>query len=330
MKRQKSVWVNLDPQKVDVTTLFLWSDEKDCRLIAESVQTDQTRALAFAQEVDAVISIGEKWDEEHLAPLDGQGKLIVRYGAGLDNVDIPAATRHGVLVANLPGMNAPSVAEIAVLHILNLCRGFAHSILGVRQGQWPATVPARELDDKTVGFIGFGNIARQVARMLSGFRLRFVAYDPYPTEAARIFAAQYGVTLCTTQEDVYREGDFVSIHIPFTKENAGVVNASCFALMKKNACLINTARGGVVNEQDLIAALESGQLAGAGLDVMSQEPPARDHPLLRMPNVYVTSHLGSLALEAEVRSQVLMTQIIDEHFAQRIHPNVVNPEAVKG
>lgn len=328
MDEQKTVWVNLDPQKVDLTPIVSRCRQAGWRCITEDVGVDQKKACHMALKSDAIVSIGERWGDAQLAAIAGGNRIIVRYGAGLDNVDIPAATRHGIPVANLPGMNSPAVAEIALLHILNLGRRFSYSVSGVSRGIWPCSVPGNELDGKLLGLIGFGNIARQLVRITSGFHRKVVAYDAYLNDTGRAFAREYGVELVDRPEDVYRRADIVSLHIPFTPANKGIVNADCFRLMKSTAYLVNTCRGGVINETDLIEALREGTIRGFGADVMCQEPPDPENPLLHMDNVFVSSHLGALAVESEERSQLLIADIIAEHFAGQVHRNVVNPEAL--
>ena len=330
MSEQKKVWVNLDPNKVDLTPILGRCDQAGWECVTQDVGTDQEHATAMAIASDAIVSIGERWDESHLAKIAGKNKIIVRYGAGLDNVDIPAATRHGIPVANLPGMNSPAVAEIALLHILNLGRRFSYSVAGVKNGQWPCSVPGNELDGKTLGLIGFGNIARQLVRMTRGFRRRVLAYDAYLTDEGKRFAQEHQVELVDAPEKVYHESDIVSLHIPLTEANRGVVDRTCFEIMKPGAYLVNTCRGGVINEADLIQALHDGKIRGYGADVLSEEPPKPDNPLLHMDQVFVSSHLGALAVESEERSQLLIADIIASHFRGDIHPNVVNPGAVKG
>lgn len=330
MTAQKTVWVNLDPQKVDLTPLLSRCRAAGWRCITRDVGVDQAASVALALQSDAVVSIGEQWDDGALTQIAGAGRILVRYGAGLDNVDVPAATRHGIPVANLPGMNSPAVAEIALLHILNLGRRFSYSVEGVKTGRWPCSVPGNELDGKVLGLIGFGNIARQLVRITSGFSSTVVAYDAYLNEAGRAFAGEHGVELVPTAGDVYRRADIVSLHIPYTPANKGIVDRRCLELMKPTAYLVNTCRGGVVNEGDLIGALRAGRIRGAGLDVMATEPPDPQNPLLHMDNVFVSSHLGALAVESEARSQLLIADIIAGHFAGRLHPNIVNPQAAGG
>ena len=328
MSEPKTVWVNLDPRNVDLTPIVSRCEKAGYRCITKDIGTDTAKAVEMALQADAIVSIGEQWNQDSLPQIAGSNRIIVRYGAGLDNVNVPLATQYGIPVANLPGMNSPAVAEIALLHILNLGRRFSYSIEGIKQGHWPYSMPGNELDGKVLGLIGFGNIARQLTRMVQGFSLKIMAYDNYLNEAGRAFAQEHNVTLTQSAEEIYLTADIVSLHIPYTPANRGIVNKDCFAIMKPTAYLVNTCRGGVICEKDLIDALRTGQIRGAGLDVLCEEPPSMDNPLLHMDNVFVSSHLGSLAVEAEERSQLLIADIIDEHFAGRIHRNVVNPQAL--
>ena len=142
MNKQKTVWVNLNPNKVDLTPIITRCHQAGWRCITEDVGVDQKKSVAHALEADAIVSIGERWEDAQLAAIAGGNRIIIRYGAGLDNVDISAATLHHIPVANLPGMNSPAVAEIALLHILNLGRRFCYSVSGVGKGIWPCSIPA--------------------------------------------------------------------------------------------------------------------------------------------------------------------------------------------
>lgn len=326
---KKTVWVNLDPKQVDLTPLRAYCETAGHRFASEDVGTDPGRVLEMGKMADAIVSIGETWGEAELSQLTDRPRIIVRYGVGVDNVDIPAATRHKIPVANLPGLNSPAVAEVALLHILNLGRRFIYSVTGGKEGKWPCRVQGNELDGKTLGLIGFGNIPRQLVRMTQGFSRKVIAYDPWPNDAMRRFADEYGVELTDSPAPVWSTADFVCVNVHYTNQTHEFVNMDCFKLMKPTAYFINTCRGGVVREEDLIEALQKGIIRGAGLDVMREEPPAPDNPLLHMDNVFVSTHLGAVAVETEERSQQVIAQIIDAFFAGAAHPNILNPEVMR-
>lgn len=305
----ETVWVNLDPERIDLSTLERRFAGK-YRLIARAIPGNAPElVLEQAMQADVVISILEKWDQEALRKVRGRVRMLQKYGIGLDNIDCAAAARYGIPVANVVGANSAAVAEVALLHILNVSRRFTSSVSGVKGGVWQAAA-GYELDGKTVGLLGLGNIARQLARMLSGFRVEILAYDPYTARAPE------GVVLVDSREELFRRSDIVSLHIPCTEETRGSIDRSCFDLMKPGAALVNTCRGGVINEEDLAGALRSGRLAAAGLDVMTREPPAPDDPLMGLDNVFISPHIGAETFEAGRRSQEIMADNI-ELFLER-------------
>lgn len=323
----ETIWVNLDPDRIDLTTLERRFAGK-YRLIARAIPgNDPGQVLEQAMQADVVISILEKWDESALRNVRGKVRMLQKYGMGLDNIDCAAAARCGIPVANVIGANSASVAEVALLHILNVSRRFTSSVSGVKRGSWLSTTTGYELDGKTVGLLGLGHIARHLARMLSGFDTDVLAYDPFVTQEQ----APKGVTLVDSREELFRRSHIVSLHIPCTAETQGSINRSCFDLMQPNAALVNTCRGGVINEDDLVQALRSGRLSAAGLDVLKEEPPRLDNPLMQMDNVFISSHMGAESFEAGRRTQEIMADNI-EMFLERgeLSPLVQNRNALCG
>ena len=318
----KTIWLNLDSTKVDVTYLDDFFEKKGWTLLKEPIPTgDEEKTVEMARKADAVISTWEPWNTKTLNQVKDKVKYIVRYGAGMDNIDIPAATEAGILVGNVPGANSAAVAEVALLHILNIGRRFSHCTEGCRNGIWPSTITGNELDGKTVGLLGFGNIGKQLVRMMKVFDVKVLVYDAYfPDQDDE----KYGVTFVKDKEELFRESDILSLHVPFNEETKGMIDKNVFAMMKPTAYLINTCRGGVINEEDLIQALKEGQIQGAGLDVLVQEPPEKDNPLLSMDNVSITSHMGAASLESEHRSQVIIGDCIADFFAGNVPYNVKN------
>ena len=320
------IWLNLDPQKVDVSYLYQKFDEMGCSFEAEAIPGNDPKLLEEkAKNVDVVLATMEPWNEETLGAVKGQVRFIQKYGTGVDSVDLRAAGKNGIPVANIPGENAPAVAEVAMLHILNLGRRFSHCVQGCREGVWPSTITGNELDGKTVGLAGYGRIARNLARMMSGFSVDIIAYDPFVKEAAPGQKVRFVESL----EELFEQSDIVSLHMPYGPSTAGIINKSLFDRMKDGAYFVNTCRGGVVNEPDLVEALKNGKLAGAGLDVLTAEPPKTDEPLLHMENVYVTSHMGAASLESEHRSQVFMADNVAAFLAGKLPDSVRNKEFLK-
>lgn len=215
-------------------------------------------------------------------------KVIARYGVGVDNVDLEAAMDKGIVVTNTPGANSGSVAELTVGLLLALARNIVSAASVTQTGEWPR-MTGHTLEGKTVGLIGFGNIGKQVARRLSGFDCCVMAYDIAPDE---MFAKEYGVILGSIDE-VVRNVDFLSLHCSTMDETRGMVNQAFIAKMKTGAYLINTARGELIDESALLAGLESGKIAGAALDVLIEQPPTSNHPLLNHPKVILTPHMGA-------------------------------------
>ncbi|MDH7485077.1 MAG: phosphoglycerate dehydrogenase [Anaerolineae bacterium] len=215
-------------------------------------------------------------------------RVIARYGVGVDQVDLEAAGEKGVVVTNTPGVNATAVAELTVGLMLALARMIPLANQEIRAGR-PARAEGVSLEGKVVGLLGLGAVGRQVARRLRGFECTVLAYDPAVDAAT---AREFGALLCP-QEEVISRSDFLSLHVPLLPETRGMVNADFLARMKRGAFLINTARGELVDEEALFAALQSGHLRGAALDVFAQEPPGPDHPLLSLPQVIATPHIGA-------------------------------------
>ncbi len=215
-------------------------------------------------------------------------KVIARYGVGVDRIDLEAAREKGIVVTNTPGANAVSVAELTIGLMLSLARMIPAASAATKAGEWPR-LSGIALEGKTVGLLGLGAIGKQVARRLCSFDCTIIAHDPAPDEA---FAEECGLTLLPPGEVIAR-ADFLSLHVPVSPETAGMVNAAFLAQMKEGAFLINTSRGELIDEKALLDALQSGRLRGAGLDAFAKEPPSADNPLLALPQVIATPHMGA-------------------------------------
>ena len=320
------VWFNaIQTETFKCETLLNLLAEAGVETIMKPVdRNDQNAILGMANGMDAVISGMERWDRDTLAKLDKK-KLIVRYGTGIDNIDLQAATDLGIPIANCPGANANPVAEVALLHILNCLRGFSYSAMGPKNGVWPRHFMGNELDGKVVGLLGFGNIAKRLRKMLSGFDCKVMAYDSY----ARPDEEKYDVIAVDSMEQLFSESDIVSLHIPLNDETRRTINKKYFDLMKPTAYLVNTCRGGVIDENDLVEALRAGKLRGAGLDVMTQEPPQMDCPLFAMDNVTVTTHIAGSVVEAEERTQHMLAESIIEYLKGGVPFNIMNKQIMR-
>lgn len=261
--------------------------------VGEVVYNPQSRPLK-SQEVGELLPGCHGYiagvDEIDAAALTSADKLrvIARYGVGMDNVDLAAAAARSIIVTNTPLANALSVAELTIGLMLALARSIPKLINDSRESKWTRHTGVT-LSGKTVGLIGLGAIGKLVAVRLRAFDCRVVAYDPVVDTA---FAAEHGVELGTLDQ-VARAADFLSLHVPLLPTTRGMINAAFLDQLKRGAYLINTARGELIDEDALLAALQSGQVRGAALDTLSQEPPPADHPLLNLPQVLVTPHAGA-------------------------------------
>lgn len=237
--------------------------------------------------VDGYIAGLDTIDAGALAAADSL-RVIARYGVGTDNVDLAAARGRGIVVTNTPGANAGAVAELTVTLMLLLARPVLTAAAETRAGGWPR-MPGLSLSGKTVGLVGFGAIGRAVARLLGGFDCRLLAADPWADEA---MAARLGVELAPLAV-LLEESDLVSLHAPATPETRRMVDRAFLARMRRGAALVNTARGELVDEIALHEALVTGHLRGVALDAFAVEPPGADNPLLALPNVIATPHMGA-------------------------------------
>ncbi|MCU1635823.1 MAG: 3-phosphoglycerate dehydrogenase [Cryobacterium sp.] len=247
-------------------------------------------------------------------------KVIARAGVGLDNVDIKAATTAGVMVVNAPTSNIISAAELTVGHILSLARNIPAAHGALAQGQWKRSkYTGVELYEKTIGIIGLGRIGALIAARLQAFGTNVIAYDPYITSAR---AQQLGVQPVTLDE-LLEQADFVTIHMPKTPETTGMIGHAELARMKPTAFVVNVARGGLIDEEALFEALRDRTIAGAGLDVFVNEPPT-DSPLLGLPNIIVTPHLGASTDEAQEKAGVSVARSVRLALSGELVPDAVN------
>lgn len=219
-------------------------------------------------------------------------KVISRYGAGYDRVDIAAAASHGVIVTNTPGVNAEAVAELAMALILSTARKVPHLNAATRGGEWLRSTGI-ELKNKTLGIMGLGAIGKIVARCAKGFEMNVLAYDPFINEA---YCEQNNIKVCSFEE-VLRQSDVISLHLPLLADTKHLIGKEAFSLMKSNAILVNTSRGGIIDEEAAYEALKEGRLGGLGLDAFEIEPP-QNSALFEFPNVVVTPHTGAHTQEA--------------------------------
>jgi len=288
---------------------------------------DFNKELASFSHVNAALLGPTPWGESETRNAKGL-QVVARIGVGYDAVDVPALTKARVPLMTTGIANSPSVAEQAVFFMMQLSKRGNEMHAMVRDGRWATrftTLPT-DLLEKTVLIVGFGRIGTRTAKRCLAMEMNVLVYDPY-VKAEAIKAA--GCEPVGDLDAALARADYLTLHCPKTKETAGMINAARLARMKPTAFLVNTARGGIVDEAALHAALVSKKLAGAGLDVFAEEPPPTSHPLLNMPNVIVAPHVAGVTREAVVRMGLQSVKNILSVFdGAPIRENVINPEAL--
>jgi D-3-phosphoglycerate dehydrogenase / 2-oxoglutarate reductase len=249
-------------------------------------------------------------------------KAVGRAGVGVDNVDVDAATRRGVIVMNTPGGNTVSTAEHAFSLLVSIARNIPQAHASMKAGKWDRkSFEGVELHGKTIGIFGMGRIGTEIARRVISFGMRAIAYDPYLSPSR---ARSLQVELFEDLDQVLAQSDFVTMHMPLTAETKHLINAERIAKMKRGARIINCARGGLVDEQALFDALQSGQIAAAALDVYESEPPPADFPLRKLSNVVFTPHLGASTAEAQESVGIEIAEAIRSVLLEGVIRNAVN------
>lgn len=309
-------------------------------LVSDDLSAEAVRILKDAGlEVDVKVGLKPDAIEEIIGGYDGLAvrsatkvtakllekatrlKVVGRAGVGVDNVDLEAATRRGVVVMNTPGGSSVTVAELALAMILSLYRHVPAATASVKAGKWEKKrFQGREIAGKTLGVVGIGNIGSVLVERALGMRMRVVAYDPFITPEA---AAKLGAQLVDL-ETLWREADVISLHVPLTDQTRNLVDAATIAKMKKGAILVNCARGGVVDEKALADGLASGRLGGAALDVFDKEPPPADHPLLKQDAFVCTPHIGASTEEAQSAVAVAVAEQLVAYLRDGVVKNAVN------
>lgn len=303
--------------------------------IAPNPQEDTIAELI--PEYDALVIRATKLTEKMIAA-GKKLKIVARHGVGQDNLDIPAATKYGVILTTTPGANAGSVAEHAVGGMMYLLKRYGEATSMLRGGAFdqPGSLTGLltklgflnyVMEGKTVALVGVGAIAKRVAAMCKhGFGMNVIGYDPWVSAEAM---AELGITKYETVEEMLPLCDVLSIHVPKTPQTENLINKDTLAKMKPTAVVVNTARGGIINEADLVEALRDKVIAGAMLDVFAQEPPSLDNPLFTLDNVLLTPHIAA-ASDGAMRnmSSGVATNIIN-YFEGRDPIFVVNPEVYK-
>lgn len=281
---------------------------------------------AAARDADGVLNRAAPVTAEVIAAME-RCRVIARYGIGVDNVDVEAATRRGIVVANVPGYCVEEVSDHALALMLAAWRKVVSHDKAVRRGAWDISFrdPVYRLTGRTLGLLGLGAIARRLVQKVAGFGLRIIAHDPYVSAEA---AAEMGVELVDL-ETLFREADLLSLHAPATAETRHIVNRDRLALMKPTAVVVNTSRGPLIDEAALIEALKARRIAAAGLDVYEQEPPDITSELFRLDNVIVTDHAAWYSEDSLAELQRRTAAAVCAVLTGKRPESVVNPEVLE-
>jgi D-3-phosphoglycerate dehydrogenase / 2-oxoglutarate reductase len=315
-KRQILVADSISPKGIELL-------ETGGQLLVE-VQTGLKEAdlLGIAAKYSAIVVRSQTKITAKVIEAAKQLKVVGRAGVGVDNVDVDAATRRGVIVMNTPGGNTISTAEHAFSLLVSIARNIPQAHASVRAGKWDRkSFEGVELHGKTIGIFGMGRIGTEVARRVIAFGMRPVAYDPYLSNSR---ARSLQVELFEDLDEVLAQSDFVTMHMPLTAETRHLINADRIAKMKRGARIVNCARGGLIDEQALFEALQSGQIAAAALDVYETEPPPADFPLRGLSNVVFTPHLGASTAEAQESVGIEIAEAIRSLLLDGVIRNAVN------
>ena len=284
----------------------------------------EAELLPLLEDATALVVRSETKVKKNIIAAAKKLRVVGRAGVGVDNVDIEAATQNGVVVMNTPGGNTITTAELTFTMLLSLARKVPQAHATMVAGKWDRKELGKsgvELSGKTLGVLGMGRIGTEVAKRAIAFGMRVVAYDPYLTEErAKAIGAEFAADL----DAVYREADFITVHMPVTKETKEMLNAAAFAKMKPGVKIVNCARGEIISETDLIAALESNKVAGAALDVFAVEPLPADHPYRKQPNLILTPHLGASTEEAQEKCGIEVAEVIAGYLLTGEVRNAVN------
>jgi len=319
--------------KVVITDSRFSSFETEQKILAEigaelvvgQAKTEE-EIIELARDAHGVLNTRAKITDKVIESLENC-KVITRYGIGVDTIDMDAATRKGIMVCNVPDFCVDEVASHALTLSLCLIRKVALSAYRVREGEWSVTslYPIRRISGLTLGIVGFGHIGKNLANKAKCLGFKVMVFDPYISDED---AKKEGVIL-DSLEVILKESDIISLHAPLTKNTKGIIGKEQFKLIKPTAYLVNVSRGPIVDEEALIEALQEGHIAGAGLDVLMEEPPSMDNPLLKMENVIITAHSAWYSQEAIDELQYKAAQNVAMALSGKIPKALLNHEVLK-
>lgn len=294
--------------------------------IKAAARMSRDEVLAEISSADALIIRSATKVDAAMMDIAPKLKFIGRAGVGVDNVDLDAATARGIVVSNAPDGNTVATAELAMGLMLALARHIPQAHASLVSGQWDRkSFMGIELRRKTLGIVGFGRVGRAVAKRALAFDMNVIAYDPFvDAELGRELGADL-----VTLDDLYARSDFITLHAVVNDQNWHLINAGALAKMKKGVRIINAARGQLIDDQALAAAIKEGKVAGAALDVYEEEPPQKDHVLIGLPGVIDTPHLGASTLEAQDEVAVQIAHTALDALLMGQYKNVVNLDVLK-
>jgi len=296
---------------------------------AEGIEIDERKGISPDELVDIikdyeglVVRSATKVTKEVIEASGGRLRIIGRAGIGIDNIDLEAATKNGVAVMNTPESNSITTAEHTITLLLSLARRIPQAHSSIKSGKWERNkYKGVEVYGKTIGLVGLGNIGKLVAERAMGLRMEAIAYDPYLSQEA---AEKLSIELVSLDE-LFRRADVITVHTPLTDETRSLINSESFAKMKEGVIVINCARGGIVNEEDMAEALREGKVGGAAFDVYTSEPVDPDNPILSIDeNIVLTPHLGASTEEAQIKVGTTMAQQLIDCAQKGVVKNAVN------
>jgi D-3-phosphoglycerate dehydrogenase len=311
------VFPSLEAERTVLEPLGVELRRQQCR--------SEEEIIVLAQDSDAILNCYAKMTARVIEKLR-RCKIIARYGIGVDNVDLAAASKAKILVTNVPDYCIDEVSDHALALLLALARRIAVADEAVKAGAWDVVAHAgiRRLRGQTLGLLGFGKIAKAIASKVQPLGMKLLVYDPYLDSA---LIAQHGAEAASLDR-VIAEADAVSVHVPLSPETRNIIGKHELARMKPTAFLINTSRGGIVDEHALAMALKEGRLGGAALDVLSVEPPPTDHPLRQAPNIILTPHLAFYSRESVIELQTKAAEEVARALRGEPPRSPVNPEVL--
>ncbi|MDF2681774.1 MAG: 2-hydroxyacid dehydrogenase [Brevibacillus sp.] len=323
------------PKVLQILSMYHEAGEEILHNGAEVIRTDNVdvaHLCELVKDVDGIVLRAPAKITREIIDAAARVKVISGAGVGLDNIDVAYATTKRIPILHAPSVNAVSTAEHAVTFIMALGKSLIPFHAEMSQGNYSSRTLLKtyELRGKRVGIVGFGNIAQEVARRVKlGLGMDVTVWVREFDKSKHALAEELELQVTTDLDRVFADSDFVTLHIPLTEQTRGVINKHHFSLMKPTAYLVNTARGGVINQDDLYEALKTGKIAGAGLDVFDPEPPRPDHPLLSLPNVIVTPHVGGTTVECNYIMATTVAKNVLRVLAGERPEIIGNPEVLK-